>query len=127
MKKIVALTTLILMAVLSMVGCAGDNVKTYSDAGETIEVKVDGEFIIALESNPSTGYTWGATYDGTKLELLEDIYVADGTDEMVVGAGGTQQFRFKALQSGQVTITMDYQRSWETTSIDQKVFTVDID
>jgi inhibitor of cysteine peptidase len=129
MKKFIALAASILMIACLAVGCAGQEVMAYSDPEEMIETDANNEFIIqiALASNPSTGYTWVATYDETKLELVDDTYEADETDALVVGAGGTQYFRFKALQSGEVTITMDYQRSWEKESIDQKIFTVTID
>jgi len=44
----------------------------------------------------------------------------------VVGAGGTELFRFRALNSGEVEITMVYKRAWEEEILDQKVFKVDI-
>jgi predicted secreted protein len=129
MKKFIALAAAIIMTACLSIGCGAQEVMAYSDPSEMIETDANGEFIIqiALASNPSTGYTWVATYDETKLELVEDTYEADETDVLVVGAGGTQYLRFKALQSGEVIITMDYQRSWEKQSIDQKVFTVNID
>jgi predicted secreted protein len=129
MKRLIALAISILMITCLAIGCGAQEVMAYSDPSEMIETDANNEFIIqiALASNPSTGYTWVATYDETKLELVDDTYEADQTDVLVVGAGGTQYLRFKALQSGEVTITMDYQRSWEKQSIDQKVFTVNID
>jgi predicted secreted protein len=129
MKKLIALAASILMITCLAIGCATQEVSAYSNPQEAIEVDTNGEFIIeiALDSNPSTGYTWVATYDETKLELVEDTYEAYETDVLVVGAGGTQYLRFKALQNGAVTITMDYQRSWEKQSIDQKIFTINID
>ncbi|MDD4873682.1 MAG: protease inhibitor I42 family protein [Dehalococcoidales bacterium] len=129
MKKFVALAALILMITCMAIGCGAGRVFAYSDPSEMIETDTNREFIIqiALASNPSTGYTWVATFDETKLELVSDTYEADKTDVLVVGAGGTQYLQFKALQSGEVTITMDYQRPWEKQSIDQKVFIVNID
>jgi predicted secreted protein len=44
----------------------------------------------------------------------------------LLGAGGTELFRFKALKSGDVEITMSYKRPWETDVLDQKVFTVEV-
>lgn len=128
MKKVLAMVAVILTVACLAVGCGVQEVKVYSNPSEIIETDANGEFIIqiALPSNPSTGYTWVATYDVAKLELVEDTYQADDTEAMVVGAGGTQYLRFKALQSGEVTITLDYQRSWEKESIDQKTFTVNI-
>jgi inhibitor of cysteine peptidase len=126
MKKFVTMLAVIFTVAIMSAGCAGDNVKTYSDAGETIEVKVDGEFIIALDSNPTTGYSWEATYDETQLELISDDYEADETDGLITGAGGTEYFRFKALKAGEFEITLDYQRSWEDEPSERMVFSVEV-
>lgn len=90
---------------------------------------VNKEFVIliALESNPTTGYSWEAIYDKTVLELVEETYeLGEYAKQGVVGAGGTELFRFKALKSGKVEITMVYNWWWEQEVLDQKVFTVDI-
>jgi len=44
----------------------------------------------------------------------------------LLGAGGTQYYRFQALKVGETEITVTYKRSWETEYYEQKVFTVDI-
>ena len=48
--------------------------------------------------------------------------------EGMVGAGGIEYFRFKALKTGKTDITMVYKRQWEepTPQDVTKVFTVDI-
>ncbi|MDD4923738.1 MAG: protease inhibitor I42 family protein [Dehalococcoidales bacterium] len=129
MKKVLAVVAVILATACLAAGCGAQEVMAYSNPSEIIETDANGEFIIqiALPSNPSTGYTWIATYDTAKLELVEDTYEADDSQAMVVGAGGTQYLRFKALQNGEATIKLDYQRPWEKESIDQKVFTVNIE
>ncbi len=89
----------------------------------------DKEFVIliALESNPTTGYSWEADYDETVLELVQNSYEpGEFAKQGAVGAGGTEFFRFKALKSGEIKITMSYKRPWEQDILDQKVFTVDI-
>ena len=107
-------------------GCEGGGVKTYSDAGSTIKATVGGEFIIALDSNPSTGYSWVAVFEETDFELISDEYQASNTNKMVVGAGGTHYFRFKALKAGSCQITMNYQRAWEGGAIEKKVFNISV-
>ncbi|MBA7716522.1 hypothetical protein ES703_125595 [subsurface metagenome] len=127
MKRFLFLVTLIL-AVCLVAGCGG-GVKAYSDPEETIGISPDKEFIIliALESNPTTGYSWEASYDETMLELVEETYeLGEYAKQGVVGAGGTELFRFRALNSGEVEITMVYKRAWEEEILDQKVFKVDI-
>jgi inhibitor of cysteine peptidase len=126
MKKIVAVVAFILMVSLLVAACGGDDVKTYSDAGTTIKINVNGEFIIALDSNPTTGYSWEATYEESQFELVSDDYQQDETEEMMTGVGGTQYLRFKALKTGNFDITLNYQRSWETEPIEQLVFSVEV-
>ena len=79
MKKMLPLLiTGVILASCLMSGC-GSEVKAYSDPQQTIDIGADGEFVIliALDSNPSTGYSWEAEYDETKLELVDETYEAD--------------------------------------------------
>lgn len=114
-----------LLAVCLVAGCGGET-KSYTDPSKTIAVSVGGEFSLALDSNPTTGYSWQETHDAALLSLMEDRYQADQKAPGLVGAGGTQYFRFKALKQGKTQITLTYKRSWETEKADQKVFNVDI-
>lgn len=106
----------------------------YTDPEQVINTTVNQEFIIALDSNPSTGYTWEASYDKSMLGLEKEWYIPKfpmpGPSlvpvPVVVGAGGTQYYQFKALKVGQTEITVTYKRSWETEYAEQKAFAVDI-
>ncbi|MBA7564429.1 hypothetical protein ES708_06092 [subsurface metagenome] len=105
-------------------------VKTYTDEGQTIDIGVNQEFIIAIGANPTTGYDWEVSLDETMLELVEKIYkLAEEAEHEIVGAGGVDYFRFKALKAGETEITMVYKRSWEepTPQDVTKVFTVNLD
>ena len=68
MKRFFILLAVAILAICMVAGCGG--VRTYTDSGQTIDVGVNQEFIIALESNPTTGYGWQASYDETALELV---------------------------------------------------------
>jgi inhibitor of cysteine peptidase len=128
MKKFLLLFIGVLLTACLITGC-GAEVKAYSDTEETINISANKEFVIliALESNPTTGYSWEASYDDTMLELVEETYeLGEYAKQGLIGAGGTELFRFKALKSGEAEITMVYKRSWETEILDQKVFTVDV-
>jgi inhibitor of cysteine peptidase len=119
---------LLLLIAIPLSGCTTE-VIAYSDTSQTIDIKTNKEFVIliALESNPTTGYSWQASFNTTGLELIEQTYeLGDYAKEGVVGAGGTELFRFKSLKNGTFTITFDYQRPWEDESIDQKVFDVEV-
>ncbi len=124
MKRVLLLVAVVVLTLGLMAGCVG--VKTYKDVGENIDISVGQEFIIALGSNPTTGYSWQASYDETMLELVggESTYEPEETDENVVGGGGTELFRFKALASGEVEVTMTYAQPWEGGDVGEtKVFT----
>ena len=124
MKKLLILAAVIATCVLA--GCVGE-IKTYTDSGQTIDIGVNQEFIIALGSNPTTGYSWQESYDETMLELVENTYEpGEYAQQGAVGAGGTELFRFKSLQVGETEITLVYKRPWEEEVLHQKIFTVDI-
>lgn len=120
MKRLLIL--MLVAAALTVAGCIGVT-ETYDDPGQTVNIGVNQEFIIALGSNPTTGYSWQESHDQSMLELLEKVY-KEPAQEGVVGAGGIEYFRFKALKAGQTEITMVYQRPWEEEVLGQKVFTV---
>jgi inhibitor of cysteine peptidase len=121
---------LLLLAALAigLAGCIGE-VATYTDAGQAIDTGVNQEFVIALGSNPSTGYSWQASYDETMLELVggQSTYKEEAKKGMV-GAGGVEYFRFKALKTGRTEVTLVYKRPWEEPTPQDltKVFTIHI-
>ena len=126
MKRCLVAAMISILAVGLLAGCAG-GIETYTDADKTISANVNQEFVITLDSNPTTGYNWEEDYDVGMLKLVESKYEpGKQAEEGMVGAGGTQYFRFQALKTGTTEITLTYKRSWETESADQKVFTVDI-
>lgn len=125
MKKLLLLGTMLMSAVFLVVGCAGGG-KVYTDPVQTISAGINHEFIIALDSNPTTGYNWEERHDATMLGLVESKYEPDKKVPGLVGAGGTQYFRFKALKAGRTEIPLTYKRPWETSSTTQKIFKVDI-
>jgi len=66
-------------------------VKTYTDSGQAINIGVNQEFVIALGSNPTTGYGWQESYDETMLRLVEKKYKpGEEAEEGAVGAGGVE-------------------------------------
>lgn len=120
------LMSLVLVAVIAsclVAGCVG-KVKAYTDSGQTISIAVNQEFIIALGSNPTTGYGWQESHDEAMLKLVEKTY--EQGKQGLVGAGGIEFFQFKTLKKGKTEITLVYKRPWEEETIDKKVFTIDI-
>ncbi len=128
MKRFLILVTVAVLAICLLGGCAGE-VKTYADSGQEVSIGVNQEFIIALGSNPTTGYRWQESYDEAMLKLVKSEYeMGKEAGEGMVGAGGVEYFRFKALKTGKAEITLVYKRpSEETTPQDMtKVFTINI-
>jgi inhibitor of cysteine peptidase len=128
-KKILIMVVTLILSISLITGCSGSAIKAYSDPEETIDSNISKQFIvlIALESNPSTGYSWEAEYDDAMLELLEETFEpGEYAKENIVGAGGTELFCFKGLGKGKTEITFNYKRSWESEVLDTKVFTVEV-
>ncbi|MFC2016836.1 protease inhibitor I42 family protein [Chloroflexota bacterium] len=130
MKRLLILAVVAMVATFVLAGCVGE-VKTHTDSGQTIDIGVNQEFVIALGSNPTTGYSWQVSYDKTMLEFIggESTYeVGKDAEQGVVGAGGVEYFRFEALKIGETEITLVYKQPWEepTPQDITKVFTVSI-
>jgi predicted secreted protein len=88
---------------------------------------VGREFVVALVANPSTGYDWRKDYDEAVVKLVSQEFKADEKATGVVGAGGTQRYRFKALKTGTTTLTFSYERSWEQKTVDETMIAVEIE
>jgi len=126
MRRLLLLVAVVIVAAGMLAGCATE-VKTYTDPGQAISIGVNQEFVIALDSNPTTGYSWQESHDAAILELVGTTYEPGKEAEQgLVGAGGVEYFRFKALKTGETEVTMLYKRPWEAEVLDQKVFTVNI-
>ena len=124
MKRLLVLVTVVLLVLSLVAGCGGE-IMTYTDAGQTIDIGLGKEFIIALGANLTTGYKWEAHNPDNMIMIIENTY-QPGKEEGVVGAGGVEYFRFKAVKKGSTEIIMTYKRPGEEESLDQKVFTINI-
>jgi inhibitor of cysteine peptidase len=93
-----------------------------------MKVNLGQEFTISLEASPTTGYTWEANYDAHFLQLKEQNFeplTPKGPESArPLGSPGKTVFTFIPIKSGQTTITMIYQRTWEKTPAQEEAFTV---
>jgi len=78
--------------------------------GRVVNLAVGQSYTVVLDSNPSTGYSWQATYDGSKLELVGQEFSSSST---ALGAAGQEHIEFKALAKGTSEVRFAYQRPWE--------------
>jgi predicted secreted protein len=77
-----------------------------------IEAVVGQDFVIALESNPSTGYSWRLAKPlPGMLKLQDKKYIA--AEPQLIGSGGKEEWTFKAVRRGKATIVFEYVRPWE--------------
>mgnify|MGYP001035980172 CR=1 FL=1 len=123
MNKSVTLFASVLLVAGLLAGCAAQQPEEYSDPDREIEIGVGEQFIIALESNPTTGYMWEADFEESFLTLVQDEF-QPAEDKDVVGAGGERRFTFEGVKKGKAEVTLTYKRSWEEDFSDQKVFVV---
>jgi inhibitor of cysteine peptidase len=84
-----------------------------ADGVETIIVTRGEEFIVTLESNPTTGYQWrlAQPLDEKVLKLIKSNYQPDRLD--LTGSPGRERWAFLAVSSGQATLSFEYVRPWE--------------
>ncbi|MFA5885442.1 MAG: protease inhibitor I42 family protein [Acidimicrobiia bacterium] len=91
-------------------GSGGESVTGVYTAGQSITVQQGDTFVIALDANPSTGYSWSAaanpnaTYVSSKQVQGKDL----------PGAPGTQRLTFRATAAGSSTLVLNYSRPFET-------------
>ena len=119
---------IILVAVILMTaGCGSRQTKLMAtDNGGQVEVKMGDQFVIELEGNPSTGYTWEAKdLDTSIFQQIGDAKFTSGNPSLI-GAGGTLALTFKAVRAGTATLTLVYHRSWETGVDPINTFTVTV-
>ena len=89
---------------------------TMQDSGRTLSLKPGDSFRIALQSNPTTGFSWieaGKT-DPDVIRLTAKRFVSAQKQKELVGAPGETEFIYKAVGTGETEIRLNYKRSWET-------------
>ncbi len=119
----VLIVALVVVGLLLATGCTPGGVKEYTSPNQPIEVNVGEQFMIYLDSNPTTGYKWEASFDQTSLKLVKSEFKQDTSKPGMVGVGGKEQFVFQGLKAGDTQIKLTYKRPWEQQSADAKVLT----
>jgi len=104
-------------AVGAGIACSGGSNNLNVDSsysGKQVELSVGQSLVVTLASNVTTGYSWSLTEnsDDSVLSNTGNEYIAPQTT--LVGAGGKEEWTFKALKKGNSTISMVYSRPWET-------------
>ena len=82
----------------------------YTSTGQKIEVPVGVTFIITVDANPTTGYTWEVGFDQSLLKMVKR-YTA--SQPSMVGSGGSESFEFEGLKKGDTEVYLNYKRPFE--------------
>jgi inhibitor of cysteine peptidase len=121
---------LALLAVLLFAGCsdAGEVQVDETDDGGQVTLDTGQTLVVSLPSNPSTGYSWEVeSIDVAVLSQAgEPEYVSEAQGD-VVGAGGTETFRFEAEASGTLQLKLIYHRPFEEGVDPIDTFTVTVE
>lgn len=115
-----------LAAATALLGLTPHNpVITASDAAAPVTIKAGEDFLIALQSNRTTGYAWTAKVADGKIAAYEgNAY--QNPDAARPGAAGQQIFIFHANRSGSTTIDFGYARPFEPNAAPSKTLTFSI-
>jgi inhibitor of cysteine peptidase len=122
--------TLILIAVVVLVAIACMALVpitiTDADNGKTIDVLRFRTIKLSLESNPTTGYNWKlvSPTDRRVLRLYYSKYIR--TPTKLVGSGGHEEWKFRAIAPGTAEVKTIYIRPWEGQTPPVKTFAVTI-
>ena len=115
MRTVVMISLFLALALFPSCGTQGTQIKDV-DNGKQITIRSGDVATVTLVSNPTTGYSWQV------MEVDNTILVQDGNPEYkgaqgsegLVGASGTETFRFKAVGTGTTTLELGYMRPWES-------------
>lgn len=87
------------------------------DNHKEILLKRGDLLVVHLPSNGSTGYSWSVVnslpgkLQGLGKPTLQQSNKSGGRS--LIGAGGIEAWRFRAVVPGQTTLTFSYARAWE--------------
>jgi inhibitor of cysteine peptidase len=99
------------------------------DNGSSVQLAQGGKLIVALASNPTTGYSWsvGESSDAALVLQGEPQYVPAGSTTPVAGAGGTEVFTFEAQDAGTANLVLEYRRPFEPDAAPEQTFSVTVE
>lgn len=92
---------------------------SWLQAADSLTINVNKnspQFVVALPSNPTTGFQWTVKhYDRKLLQLKSSNYIAPKTK--LIGAGGQMTFTFAPIKGktypASTKMSFAYARSWE--------------
>jgi inhibitor of cysteine peptidase len=127
--KKATLISLMLLITLILSGCMfSGKTLTEGNNGQNLNLRVNEEVMIKLESNITTGFKWNLSSetDTGIVSFISSEYKQASTDKKLVGAGSYETFTFKAKSKGSTAIILTYNKPWEDGIAPLKTFKINI-
>ena len=87
-------------------------------------------FIVTLDSNKTTGYSWNLSAISNTSVIAKagdaEYINPTPTDPLITGQGGQEVWTFEALAAGTATISMKYIRPWEAEAEPAETFEITV-
>ncbi|RME47121.1 MAG: hypothetical protein D6791_06635 [Chloroflexi bacterium] len=111
-----------------LLGCAGPSRVRLDESanGTSVSLRAGQTLIIALKSNPTTGYDWQVDQvDETVVRVVKQDF-QPASDPERLGAPGQTVVQFQAVSAGMTDLHLIYVRPWEQDVEPQDTFQVHI-
>ena len=98
---------------------------TKADAGKKVDFAPGGTLELALEGNPTTGYTWKVMSgnDAVLKQMGDSTFTPQSN---LMGAPGVEVFKFQAVGAGSVTLKLGYKQWWDNAMQPNPTFEVTV-
>jgi len=111
----IPLFMVIMLMLLSEGVPAAEVALTEKDGPHLVRLQPGDLLSVSLPSNPTTGYSWSVCLSKQGILVRDEAlsYRKHYERHSLVGAGGMESWKFKALQLGKTKLTFSYARPWE--------------
>jgi predicted secreted protein len=117
-----AVAAVLAAAIAFLFACAWGGTGYSADKHATLSANLNKPFTIVVESNPTTGYSWSAKFDASRLRLKSSSY--ERPAEPRPGAGGKQVFVLVPLKEGRTEVVLQYRRPWEKAPVKTRSYEI---
>lgn len=91
--------------------------------GTTANLPLGTTFMVRLDENPTTGYTWNVSVTGG-LNITDDNFIAPTSG--LAGAGGVHTWNVLTVKNGTQKFSGIYMRSWENVTPEDTTYSLNI-
>jgi inhibitor of cysteine peptidase len=98
---------------------------TEKDNGTTGEIAANTRFMVQLNENPTTGFSWNAS-TSPGLTVLSSEYTQNANPAGMTGVGGVHSWVLLASGTGTQTFNASYRRPWEAVTGNETAYNLAI-